>query len=62
MQEFGDIERLILIRQSVMAYYNWKLFLKKSQRKEHDSTREIAENLLFHLRVVSARGERFRSS
>lgn len=62
MQEFGDIERLILTRQSVMAYYNWKLFKKKSQRKEHDSTREIAENLLFHLRVVSARGERFRSS
>lgn len=33
MQEFGDIERLILTRQSVMAYYNWKLFLKKARER-----------------------------
>ena len=33
MQEFGDIERLILTRQSVMAYYNWKLFYKKPEKR-----------------------------
>lgn len=33
MQEFGDIERLNLTRQSVMAYYNWKLFYKKPEKR-----------------------------
>ena len=65
-----DFPKLLYI-VSVVCHFNTskchgilqlETILKKSQRKEHNSTREIAENLLFHLRVVSARGERFRSS